>query len=300
MVTVVSCLTARSFNYGRQPLSRLILLPRVRVAAVAGKIEKEAPKPGEKPKKVDKDSFMKILNVIIPQLKSKHGAYFAAYVASLASRVFVTVKLADIGGKSGGYFGARQWDKMFEGQAIFGCWCMVGAVTTAAMKYLEKRVSLSVREILYQHSVKQYLDPKELAYFRVDLNDPQARLTTDIERYAKDATHLLGYFLKPSIDVMHLAVVLTQRIGFRSLAIFLSFFYFSNFALTRVKNSLAKSLKQCAIETQQLESALRIRHQKIHDAREQIALQRGTAIEMSELQSRFKALISHLEFTNRQ
>ena len=238
--------------------------------------------------------------IIIPKLGSKHGAYFAAYIASLASRVFVTVKLADIGGKSGGYFGARKWDQMFQGQAIFGCWCMVGAVTTSAMKYLEKRVALSVREILYKDSVERYLDPKELSYYRVDLVDPQARLTTDIEAYSREATHLLGHFFKPTIDVIHLAYVLTQRIGGRSLAIFLSFFYFSNFALTRVKNSLNKSLKQCAVETAELESALRVRHQKIHDAREQIALQRGTGIELAELQVRFKKLVAHLEATNRQ
>lgn len=72
------------------------------------------------------------------------------YVTSLITRVFVTVKLADVGGRNAGYFGARKFSKMFTTQAIFGVWCMVGAVCSGAMKFLEKRVALSVREILYE------------------------------------------------------------------------------------------------------------------------------------------------------
>jgi hypothetical protein len=81
---------------------------------------------------------------------------------------------------------------------------------------------------------------------------------------------LLGYFLKPLCDLTHLTFVVGSRIGVKSLAIFLLFFGFADWALTRVKNSLPKSLKECAVETQRLESELRDRHSKIHTSREQI------------------------------
>jgi hypothetical protein len=52
----------------------------------------------------------------------------AAYIGSLVTRVFVTVKLADAGGSGAGFFGSRQWTQMFQyvlRQNHFGLWpCM--------------------------------------------------------------------------------------------------------------------------------------------------------------------------------
>eukprot|EP00039_Didymoeca_costata_P018975 m.335785 g.335785 ORF g.335785 m.335785 type:complete len:648 (+) comp17674_c0_seq1:202-2145(+) len=251
-------------------------------------------------RKFGRNAARKLLMIILPKLRSKHGVYVASYIGVLASRVLVTVKLADMGGRSGGYFGSRQWTKMFETQAVFGCWCMVGAVCSAAMKYLEKRVALSVREILYDDMIKRYLDAKKVSYYRVNVDDPPARLTSDLDLYSREAVHLLGYFLKPCIDVAHLTYVLSNRIGVKALAIFLSYFYFANYALTRVKNSLPKGLKECAMESQQLESELREHHQKIHLYREQIGLQRGADAEKKSVESRFLRLTSQMEATNRQ
>ena len=58
--------------------------------------------------------------------------YFAyvllsTYALALCSRIFITVKLADLSGELAAYFGARRWDKMFSGQATFGLWCMLAA-----------------------------------------------------------------------------------------------------------------------------------------------------------------------------
>lgn len=56
------------------------------------------------------------LQLIQKGMWTRHGAYFAAYITSLITRVFVTVKLADVGGRNAGYFGTRQWSKMFTTQ----------------------------------------------------------------------------------------------------------------------------------------------------------------------------------------
>eukprot|EP00041_Stephanoeca_diplocostata_P009523 m.146925 g.146925 ORF g.146925 m.146925 type:complete len:575 (-) comp17777_c0_seq14:401-2125(-) len=188
-------------------------------------------------------AFSDILKILLPKLKSRHGIYLSGYVLSLITRVFVTVKLADVGGKNAGYFGTQQWDKMFRSQAIFGTWCMVGAACTAAMKYLEKRVALSVREILYDEMTKKYFDERLLSYYRIDVDDPAARMTSDLEAYSREVVHLLGYFLKPAIDVLHLTYVLGGRVGHRNIFFFLCYFWFSAKSLDRVKRTLPVSLK---------------------------------------------------------
>ena len=50
-------------------------------------------------------------------------------------------------------------------------------------------------------------------------------MTADLDAYSRQVTHLLGYFLKPAIDVTYLAFVMANRIGGRSLALFLAYFY---------------------------------------------------------------------------
>jgi hypothetical protein len=63
---------------------------------------------------------------------------------------------------------------------------MVGAGCGAAMKFLEKRVALSVREILYSEITKQYFSQREIPYYRVGTSDPPARLTADLDTYSKE------------------------------------------------------------------------------------------------------------------
>eukprot|EP00041_Stephanoeca_diplocostata_P009525 m.147006 g.147006 ORF g.147006 m.147006 type:complete len:434 (-) comp17777_c0_seq22:401-1702(-) len=55
--------------------------------------------------------------------------------------------------------------------------------------------------------------------------------------------HLLGYFLKPAIDVLHLTYVLGGRVGHRNIFFFLCYFWFSAKSLDRVKRTLPVSLK---------------------------------------------------------
>eukprot|EP00041_Stephanoeca_diplocostata_P009524 m.146986 g.146986 ORF g.146986 m.146986 type:complete len:501 (-) comp17777_c0_seq20:401-1903(-) len=177
---------------------------------------------------------------------------------------------------------------------------------------------------------------------RIDVDDPAARMTSDLEAYSREVVsgvsvmpirrkaissglcfsdaelsvcrlkrmnlmswchtqvHLLGYFLKPAIDVLHLTYVLGGRVGHRNIFFFLCYFWFSAKSLDRVKRTLPVSLKDSAMRSQEYEGVLRNKHQKVHDYREQIAMQKGSKIEMKSMQSNFKQLTQHLETTNRR
>jgi hypothetical protein len=76
-------------------------------------------------------------------------------------------------------------------------------------------------------------------------------------------THLLGYFLKPAIDMAQLTYVLGSRLGGRSVAFFLFYFWFSSKSLARVKKSMPIGLKEAAMISQEYEGELRERHQKV-------------------------------------
>ncbi|KAH9262416.1 hypothetical protein BASA82_000518 [Batrachochytrium salamandrivorans] len=212
------------------------------------------------------------------------------------SRVFVTVKLSELTGSLVQKMSERKWDSMFHLQVRFGLWCLAASGTTTMMKVLEKEVALAMRGILFKHLLSRYLHEAKLGYVHVDLRDASARLTVDLQEFSNEATHVLGHFLKPAIDVAHLTLVMVQKAGAGNVAIFYLFFAFADFSMKRIKQrALARSMKEMATETQALEAELRSRLGRVDHYREQIALQRGTRVERDQITQSFAGLEHHLQ-----
>ena len=243
---------------------------------------------------INKEALSKLLVVLKKHILTRHGLYLATYILTLCTRILITVKLADQGGILGSYMGSKNWKQMFLGQVDLGLWFMAGAVATASMKFLEKRVVLSTRGILYKELLSHYLNENNLYYHSArKVDDAPSRLTADLEEFTSSAVRTLGHILKPSIDIIHLSIVIAGRIGFAGLAGFLSFFVISQKMLQGVLNALPRSLKQISIRKQELEAELRSHHSQLHNYREQIALQDGTDTERETLEKRFKKLHNH-------
>jgi len=253
-----------------------------------------------KTKGAKKPSLGLLVKLIFPRMLGKPGLYLFSYIAVLTGRILITVRLADIGGQLGGYMGARKWNLMFSTQGVFGLWCMAGAGVTALMKWLEKRVAITLRRLLLERAEERYLNSKTNAFFHVGskLPDAPARITSDLDQFATESVHMLGYILKPSIDVLNLCFTIGARNGIASLGIFLAFFWVSSITLQRVKSTMRISLKQRALQTQNLEAAFRDHHNKLHLYREQVALLRGVERERESLRSTFAQLKRHLDGTH--
>ena len=200
--------------------------------------------------------------------------YFMFYVLSLCTRVAVTVKLSDLGGDIAGYFGAKRFTKMFEGQARFGAFAILAAANTMAMKFLQKRVEFVLRDELNSILMTEYLEGKSIPFYHIPLQDAPARLTTDLRIFSEKIVHTCGHVLKPTIDVVNLGLILRGRLGFAPLMSFLLFFAFSKKVLDRVHRSLDRSLKSMSAEQQRLEARAANHIGRLHHYREQVAMQR--------------------------
>lgn len=243
----------------------------------------------ERPKKVD--PLANIISMLRPALRGERR-WLVAYIASLSVRVFITVKIADLSGKNLALMTSKGWDLMFRSQAWFGLWCMAGAGFTAAMKYLEKRIAMSVRRALYEKLLSRYLDT-DLNFYRLPLDDSASRLTADLAQFSEEFTHTFGYMLKPAIDVSYLTAALTWRLGIKSMLTLYAFIVVSSQSLQRAKQLLPKSLKACAIEKSELEASLRTAHDRVHNYREQIALQLGAQRERHALADMFSKVVEN-------
>jgi ABC-type uncharacterized transport system fused permease/ATPase subunit len=245
-------------------------------------------------KQVKRDSLKSLIGILLPHLNGYPGLVLGTYAVSLMSRVLVTVKLADLTGELIACMGVRDWDGMFHGQVVFGLWCLVASGTTTMMKVLEKEVALTMRSILFNHLINHYLN-QNLGYLHQDLRDASARLTSDLNEFSQEATHVIGHFLKPVIDVVHLTLVMVRRAGARNVAIFYAFFAFADWSMRRIRQrALPKSLKELSSDGQRLESELRTRLARLDHYREQFALQGGTQVEKRSITKAFATLKRHL------
>lgn len=272
-------------------LGLLVSLPKRKKpkAAKPQEAKTEDEPPQRKKPKVSNDALLRLIAILRQGASPLDTATFVAYVLSLTSRIFVTVKLADLSGNLASFMGARKYSEMFSGQAWFGLFCIVASACTAAMKFLEAQCESCARDILFRYLKERYLDPETLRYYRQELPDAPARLSSDLKEFSSTLVHSIGHFLKPLIDVVYLSAVMSKRIGFRQLMIFYTFFWFSDWSINRFRTrALPKSLKQSTVERQELESGMRDNLTRVHHYREQIAMQKGTLEENKTITKQFK------------
>ena len=278
--------TIASTNYGRVLLSAWI--GNVVFILLAKKRKRERRQKSVSSARVSSKRSSAIVNVL--RIIARHAFtynnfvfHLVLYVLSLCSRVYLTIRLADMGGALAGYMGARRFTKMFETQAKFGLFSIAAAANTMCMKFFQRRVEFSVRDILTRHLVAKYMDERRLSFYNLELDDAPTRLSVDVSLFSEKVTHTLGHALKPIIDVVQLTMTLSQRIGLAPLISFYGFFWASKNLLQRVHRILPRSTKRCAIDQRRIEAKFHQHTQRIHSYREQIAFQRGTNRELASL-----------------
>ena len=255
-------------------------------------------------------AFSSMLRTLRARLGGPLGGVMLAYASSLSIRIFITSRIAKIGGNLGSYFGAREWSSMFNNQVVFGLWCMLAAATTAAMKFLEKRVALAIHGILYGELRDRCFGgagaaasrgsalPVEQAGVRMyrvgtELEDTPARLTTELRALSTDTAKSFGHILKPVVDIVYLTIDLSNSMGFWPLVAFNAFFVGADRVLRIIGGALPTSRKELAAEEGRLNARLRAHHQRAHDFREEIAMQSGVRLEDAACAAAFGATQKH-------
>ena len=234
------------------------------------------------------------------------GPSLFLYILSLVTRIGITVKLGDLGGKTGSLISGQRFRSMFAAQAEFGVWCMLAALQTALMKFLQRHLTVLVRRELHTDLTARYLADGQteagilLPYHAIGdtIIDVPSRLTSDVREVADQAVHVFGHMLKPAIDILYVSSQLTSRIGFVPLTTFYAFFFWAQTALARYKASLPRGLKEMSRDLATREARLRDHQSRVRERREQIALQGAHAYELMELKEEFTVVEERMSAKN--
>ena len=181
------------------------------------------------------------------------------------------------------------------------------AALNAGGAFLEKKVALSVRTILFDRLNDKYTEAKLARFYRLALPDSDSQegvtsapqtLTTELSLLSDELVHHVGHLISPCMNIVYLSVVLRRSLGSAPLLCYLGYFCIATALIERVKKGSAKAcggtLAAAIAEGQQLESELRERCSKVHNNREEIAMLRGGKCEGVAIKGRFYSLMRHL------
>ena len=206
------------------------------------------------------------------------GAFVAAYVATIFLQTWATVRLARATGTLAGHFASLRWPSFFRSHISLALLALPISVLNAANAFLEKRVVLAVRSILFGRLNAKYTEAKQARFYRLALPDSESEegvaqapqtLTTEVALLSDEVVHHVGHLLSPVINVAYLSVVLTRGLGAAPLLCYLGYFCVSTALIERVKRGAAAAcggtLANAVAEGQQLESELREKCSRVRE-----------------------------------
>jgi hypothetical protein len=107
------------------------------------------------------------------------------------------------------------------------------AALNAGGAFLEKKVALSVRTILFDRLNDKYTEAKLARFYRLALPDSDSQegvtsapqtLTTELSLLSDELVHHVGHLISPCMNIVYLSVVLRRSLGSAPLLCYLGYF----------------------------------------------------------------------------
>lgn len=149
--------------------------------------------------------IIKLLRISIPSVWTKEFGLLVVHTASLVSRTFLSIYVAQLDGKL--------VKSIVEGNVarfltLIINWILVAIPATfvnSLIRYLECKLALGIRTRLTSHAYSLYF--RNQAYYRVTnldgrLSNPDHSLTEDLQAFSSAVTHIYSHISKPILDVI--------------------------------------------------------------------------------------------------
>ena len=165
---------------------------------------------------VNKEFFrqlLKLLRISIPSPISKEFGLLLLHTASLVSRTFLSIYVAQLDG--------RIVKAIVEGNtrrflSLASNWLAIAIPATfinSLIRFLECKLALGIRARLVDYAYSLYFHNQ--TYYRVSnldgrLANPDHSLTEDLQAFSSAVAHIYSHVSKPLLDVVMMSVALTS------------------------------------------------------------------------------------------
>ncbi|KAJ8132527.1 hypothetical protein O1611_g1093 [Lasiodiplodia mahajangana] len=244
-------------------------------------------------------SLLKLLNVVIPGVRSKEARLLLSHSFFLVVRTLISLKVAEMDGAivkalvkgSGKEFLTRiVWWMLIAVPATF---------TNSMLSYHQAELSLKYRTRLTQHIHDKYLS--KLTFYGISalddrIKNPDQVISVDVAKFSNSLAELYSNLAKPLLDMTIYTWSLSKSVGgegvvFMSLLVQLS---------AGVMRALTPPFGKYVADEARLEGEFRFQHSRLIDHSEEVALYHGHEAEKDTLDKGYFTLIKHVNYILRR
>lgn len=244
---------------------------------------------------VDKAFFKrmsKLIKIALPGWKSREAKYIYVLSILLIVRTILSIRLSEINGKV-----VQGIIKMDKGQFTSGlmatlAFAVPSSIINSLLDYLSVIIALFFRERLTHYFHDKYINDKffyQICNLDDRIQNPDQRLTVDIQKWSVSLSNVYMNFAKPLLDVVLFSKRLGAAVGPEGVALPFVWYLFSAFLLRYISPSFGKLF---AVR-QKLEGEYRGQHYDILSHSEEIAFYNGGGWEIKRITNTFKKLYDH-------
>lgn len=261
----------------------------------------QAPKPrdtGIKKNKgrVDREFWRRLkilLKIVIPNWTSPVVFDLVSMSGLFIIRTILSIYIAEVNGKIVKSIISYNQSSFLKYIGNLVLLALPASFINSQLDFHNKKIALKLRQRLNEYFHGLYV--KDMIYYQMinldsRINNPDQRMTQDIQKWASTMSDLYSNLAKPIIDVALFGYKLAQHVSWRGPAWTLGWSAF-NVLCIRV---LSPAFGEMRAKEQMLEGEYRTTHTDLQFYSEEVAFLGGAAWEKNHIDSKFNNLVYHL------
>lgn len=169
------------------------------------------------------------------------------------------------------------------------------SAVNSGMDYFTKLLSAAFRQRITHYFHEQYL--QRMFYYKIcnldsRIENPDQRLTQDIDKWAQSLAGLYLNVSKPILDIVMFSRKLAELVGWEGPAITIGWYFFSGLIIRAISPAFGKLT---AIE-QKIEGEYRAKHSDLLNHSEEVAFYNGSEWEKKKINEKFNELMNHVKY----
>ena len=233
-----------------------------------------------------------LLKIVIPTWKSSSLVDLVLLTVALVARTYLSIYLATVKGNIVKEIVNKDFNGFIRALGKMAICSLPGSFINSSMVYLGRRLSINFRDKMSNYMLKGYL--KDKVFYQITnldqrIENPDHRLTADIEKWSQSLSSLYSNVSKPILDLILFSRNLTGIMGSDKPLMVIGWYLFTAVIIRTISPAFGKLI---AME-QNLEGDYRARHNDLVNHAEEIAFYRGNDWEYTKIKESFSKLIAH-------
>lgn len=234
----------------------------------------------------------RLLKIGFPTLVCKETGYLVALAVFLATRTFLSIKIAEVNGSIVRSIVTQKYSHFLARLAVLGSIAIPASTCNSMLKYLDNKLSLALRQRLQEYFHKKYMSP--LTYYQVvnldsRIHNPDQALTETVHKWADSLAGLYSNVTKPFLDIVLFSIKLSSLVGWEGPASVIAYYFVSGVLIRFISPQFGK----LTARSQKLEGDFRHSHNRIITHGEEVAFYGGHTFELGVLRRKFAAIVHH-------